>query len=86
MKNLIFKTFGVSTWSFVAGFLLVLLSGFGGRIASSLSRQGYEDVWMVSDELTRAWTYIPLVVGIALLLLAVSTFSISFYFLQKRMG
>ncbi|MGM0843633.1 MAG: hypothetical protein ACQEUT_01550 [Bacillota bacterium] len=86
MKNLIFKTFAVPTWSFAFGLLLVILSGFGGRIASALSRQGNEDVWMVSDELTRAWTYIPLIVGIALLALAVSTFSISYFFWQKRMS
>ncbi|TYR75993.1 hypothetical protein FZC79_07520 [Rossellomorea vietnamensis] len=86
MKNLAFKTFGVPTWSFLFGFLFVILSGFGGRIASSLSRVGNEDVWMVSDELTRAWTYIPLIVGIALLCLAVSTFSISYFFWQKRMS
>ncbi|MGD6802118.1 hypothetical protein ACQCVK_19155 [Rossellomorea vietnamensis] len=86
MKKLALTTFGVPFWSFAVGCLFIILSGFGGRIASSLSRQGNEDVWMVSDELTRAWTYIPLIVGIALLCLAVSTFSISYFFWQKRMS
>jgi TRAP-type C4-dicarboxylate transport system permease small subunit len=86
VNNHIFKTFGVPTWSFLIGFLFVIMSGFGGRIASSLSRQGSEEVWMISDELTRAWTYIPLIVGIAFLTLAVSTFSITYYFWQKRRG
>ncbi|MGF2617998.1 hypothetical protein FZC84_19570 [Rossellomorea vietnamensis] len=86
MKYLALKAFGIPAWSFLFGCLFVILSGFGGRIASTLSRQGSEDVWMVSDELTRAWTYIPLILGVALLCLAICTFSISYFFWQKRIG
>lgn len=73
------KPFTFSIVSFLLG-IIVLIIGFNGEnIAISFSRPNNATTWETSGTMIDTFTYIPIVIGISLILLSIITFSLTFY-------
>jgi hypothetical protein len=78
-------------WSFIFSIafsiigLLLVFNGIlhGKEIAINNSRPKGASSWGTSDEAIKAFTYIPIMSGALLLILAIIIFTITFYFWMK---
>lgn len=63
--------------------LLLIIGANGEKMATTFSRPVGASSWTTEGSTIQAFTYIPILVGVAFLILFISTFSISFYIWQK---
>ncbi|RSL33950.1 hypothetical protein D7Z54_07480 [Salibacterium salarium] len=80
-KNL--KSFGIPVGFFLLGVVFLIIGANGRQNAVSFSKPNNAVSWSTSDSLIKAFTIIPMIIGISFFLLFVSTFTISFYNWQK---
>ena len=79
-------------WSFVVSVafsiigLILIFNGFlyGRYNAINSSRPSAANGWIISEETIKAYTYIPIFIGVLLLIFAIIIFTISYYFFMKN--
>ncbi|MEK4760720.1 hypothetical protein MHH85_10725 [Viridibacillus sp. FSL E2-0187] len=84
MENKNLKPFGIPVGFFLLGFLFLIFGANGENNAIFFSRPGNASSWSTSENLINAFMYVPMIIGISFLILSISTFSISFYYWQKK--
>ncbi|WMM25489.1 hypothetical protein RBU61_02170 [Tissierella sp. MB52-C2] len=68
----------ISIGLFILGNISIFLGlAKGADIGSSLSRPYGANVWSVSNELVRAWTYAPTILGISLIIISIILITIA---------
>ncbi|TFD94483.1 hypothetical protein [Jeotgalibacillus sp. R-1-5s-1] len=72
----VLKEFKVPSGFLVLGIVFLLIGFNGQRLAVNFSRPGNAGYWETSQEMINGFTYFPIIVGVVMLLLFVSTFSI----------
>ncbi|WP_318617562.1 hypothetical protein [Sporosarcina sp. YIM B06819] len=78
------KSFEIPSGFFLLGLLFLIIGGSGEQNAINFSGINAGGSWTTSESLINAFIFIPIIIGISFLLLAISTFSILFYFQQKN--
>ncbi|MBK3495005.1 hypothetical protein JFL43_09055 [Viridibacillus sp. YIM B01967] len=80
-KIKLFKTPGIS---FLAGIIFVFVGLNGEKLASIYSRPYNSTSWTTSGSLINTFVYIPIIIGVILLILSIGTFLLSYNKLQKN--
>ncbi|MCM3611703.1 hypothetical protein M4S82_10605 [Planococcus sp. MERTA32b] len=83
MNNKVGKLFGVPILFLLLGVVFLLFGANGEGMATTFSRPAGAASWTTEESTVDAFIFIPLLLGISFLMLFISTFSISFYKLQK---
>lgn len=83
MNNKVGKLFGVPILFLLLGVVFLLFGANGEGMAITFSRPAGAASWTTEESTVDAFIFIPLLLGISFLMLFISTFSISFYKLQK---
>lgn len=84
MGNANLKLFGIPFVFFLLVVLFLIFGANGASIAVNFSSPGNAESWETSSSLINAFISIPTIVGITFFILFISTFSISFYYLQNK--
>ncbi|MBS4205002.1 hypothetical protein [Lederbergia citrea] len=84
IENEYLKSFGIPGGFFLLGILFLIIGANGEQNAINFSRPTNATSWSTSDSLITAFISVPMIIGISFLILSISTFSISFYFWQKK--
>lgn len=72
---------------FIGGIVLSAIGLTKGQdIASFFSRPGGAAVWTISDGLVQGWTYIPIMVGVSMMVLAMVFVTVLFIHWLKEPG
>jgi hypothetical protein len=84
LKNKGLKLFGIPVVFFLLGVLFLILGAYGEQYAINFSKPTNSTSWSTSDSLINTFKSVPMIIGVSFLVLFISTFSISFYNLQKN--
>jgi len=79
MKHKLTSLFGFPIAFLSASVLFLIIGANGEGMATTFSRPIGASSWTTEISTIHAFTYIPILLGVAFLILFISTFSISFY-------
>lgn len=83
MKHKITSLLGIPITCLILSVLFLIIGVNGEKMATIFSRPAGASSWTTEGSTIHAFTNIPMLLGIAFLILFISTFSISFYRWQK---
>lgn len=83
MDNKVGKLFGIPVLFLFLGVVFLVFGANGEGMAVAFSRPVGAASWTTEESTVEAFVFVPLLLGITFLMLFISTFSISFYKLQK---
>ncbi|WP_407871169.1 hypothetical protein [Paenibacillus sp. P36] len=83
-KKMLWSFFSFISFSIIG--LILIFNGLlhGKESAFNNSRPKGATSWSTSDEAIKAFTYLPILIGVLLLILAIIIFTITFYFWIKN--
>ena len=84
MKNSKKKFFGIPGGLFLVGILFLFLGTNGEQYAIKFSKPNNTTSWATPDSLINTFTYVPMIIGISLIILSISTFLVSYYNWQRK--
>lgn len=84
MGKIVLKSFKIPGGFFLLGVLFLIIGASGKEIAINLSKPYNAESWSTSESLINTFTLVPIIIGVSLLILCISTFSITYYHWQKK--
>lgn len=84
MKKNISNPFVASIVFFCLGVLALIMGVNGKSVAIFISRPLSDSSWITSERMIDGFTYIPMFIGVFLLILTIVTFAVTLNNLQKK--